>query len=48
MIVSIADSFKARLDQLVTEDRESQAETQATLSRIKRLIVDLKKIDLED
>jgi hypothetical protein len=48
MTVSIADIFKARLDRLVKEDQESQAKTKATLRRIKELIVDLKKIDLED
>jgi hypothetical protein len=48
MTVSIADSFRARLDQLDKEDQESQAKTKATLSRIKALIIDLKGIDLED
>ena len=48
MTVSIADLFKARFDQLVKEDRESQAKTQATLQRVRELIKTVEDIEFED
>ena len=46
--VTISELFKQQLDQLIEQDRESQQKTQATLTRIRGLISDLKAIDLED
>ena len=45
---SIADSFKNRLDQLIKEDQESQAKTQATLQRLRELIKTVESIEFED
>ena len=45
---SIADSFKNRLDQLIREDQESQAKTQATLQRLRELIKTVESIEFED
>jgi len=48
MTVSIADAFQGRLNELIKEDVQSQNKTRDTLARIKTLIVDLEKLDLDD
>jgi len=47
MTVSIADAFQGRLNELIKEDVQSQNKTRDTLARIKTLIVDLEKLDLD-
>jgi hypothetical protein len=45
---SIADAFKIRIDDLIKEDQESQAKTQATLQRLRELIKTVESIEFED
>lgn len=44
LIMSIAEKFTARLEELKRIDEQSQRRTQETLSRIRRLIVETEEI----
>lgn len=46
LIMSIAEMFAVRLEELKRIDEQSQRKTQETLSRIRQLIVDTEKICL--
>jgi signal transduction histidine kinase len=46
--MTLADTFKQRIEELAKQDAESRQQTQATLQRIRALITDLKAIDLDD
>lgn len=48
MVVSIADIFAARLDELKRKDEESQRKTQETLASLKGLIKELEELDFTD
>jgi signal transduction histidine kinase len=45
---TLSDAYRARLESLESQDRESQQQTQETIQRIRSLITDLKAIDLDD
>jgi signal transduction histidine kinase len=46
--VTLADTFKQRIEELAKQDAKSQQQTQETIQRIRSLITDLKAIDLDD
>jgi conjugal transfer/entry exclusion protein len=45
---SISEAYKIRLQNLIETDEQSQAQTQATLQRLRSLIETVQSIEFED
>jgi len=48
MTTSIADMFRAQLDELKRRDEESQKKTQETLKSVRAMVKELEELDFTD